>query len=365
MDKDTKNKILVVSSVVVLSLFFAGYYFYRDLQRKNFEAEFSVAQALFESGDVEGAKHLFEEAKKRAVDRQSEIMSSFYLEVLNYQNDPMGALRFYKTKSLDESLEKQLRAVAVNGVLSFFIQNYGNVPAMLEMAKSEVFVGEKWKDFAKDGLQNRDQLKFAIRKAYEWSSELYSTPESEYSIASWYADKIKHREVEGDAVDYGDIIEKRIGRGDLAYMVLNYNEKVPSFFSGFNKILKGLALEGLFILKRVDQKQVEDNFNEAIAILEADPGNYLKIQTAGFARYHLARFFSSASPRGNAEKIESILAPLYTAEGVGVFEFLKFAKDAKAFQEDPHRNDIIKMAKIDSRFRERLVAIGWNKNEFK
>lgn len=333
------------------------YKVYQKRKAEKFSKSFESGRDLFYSGSPNSILR-FEDAVRNASTKNEEALAKVNLGTSYLAQDPIRGILLLKEVSLDQSLPDFYRAGAINYALNYYLGKKD-----VDFAEKHIFTGDQWQTFLVG--EGREAVELAVRKTYEWSADIFSTFTAEYRIAWWYAKQINTDKTTGDAANnYVEIIREHIARGDIALASAIRIGKTPRSQFGLAYILKGIALEGIFELNQAKEIDVRTAYNQAITILDADPNDFQARGQVLYARYHLAALLAR-SVKPDTNEIMSILEPIYKITNAPFYQFLREERDAAIFGTDPTRKDIINLANIDPKFKERLIMLGWQEQDFK
>ena len=363
-----KYWIVAAGALVVLGL--AIWYFLPKGDQEMYNRSFSEGRDLFKGGDTSSVVR-FEEAVRNAPTKADEALAKVNLGAAYLLSDPARGVGVLKEVAGDESYPAFYRAGAINYIVQHTVSR-GDV----QFEKEQVYVGDIWSDFYEESAGTPKYVHdLAARRAYEWSTSLFSTFPAEYWLAVWHAGKGNANPSNDVKEEYFRIARERIAKGDVAYQAASKAGRTPVSQLGAGKVLRGQALGYLYMAGVFDkQEEIEASFREAIQLLDQDPSDFNARGEALFARFYLAGGIAADGVRregvlssARKEAVRPILAPIYKYEFAGLFEFLKGRADEKVYTTG---NDTVKylaalLAEADPQFKQLLEKLGWGSEDFK
>lgn len=357
---DFKNKIghnvawLVLLLIIVIAgvfFLFGKEYFMGPVSEKIIEE----GRLLFHEGNYSGADIKYQQALKEAETKKDEASAKVNIGTARLRSDLREGIKILKEVSLDESYPKFERSSAISYAASVALASD------LDFAKNYVFTGDIWSGFLPIGNFDREALELAVRRAFEWSADLYSVFPSEYRIAWWYSKQIIEGKTKSDEEikQFVAIIKDRMIKGNVSLGIAQAAGTFPSrVVAGY--ILRGIALEGLYVAGESSIEEVKNTYNQALAIAEANKDDVEAYARIPYARYNLANFLVNRVKTYDTKEIRDILSPLYdyNINSSAFFGFLR--SDAER-----SNKGIIALSKVDPRFKELLLSLGWKESDFK
>jgi hypothetical protein len=209
-----------------------------------------------------------------------------------------------------------------------------------------------------------DDVKVTYRHLFEESARLYPLSLSELRIADWYVNEITLAE-KGEKVldpvkrpEYEKIIGDSLIAADADLVRI---QNLPSEYAryGLPALLRKAIIVGkLNAIGNGSLGPVEAVFDKALNAYATRPG------ADGYVRYHYADALSNQPGEIPVAKIRTLLSPLYDQKEVyKTSSVLSFLKNERANVLNV-KKDIVKLAKIDPKFKELLMSYGWKSSDF-
>jgi hypothetical protein len=253
----------------------------------------------------------------------------------------------------------------------------------IDFALQTIFTGPTWGDFL-TGNPKENDVDAAVIKSLEWITSLSPAFGPEYVLASKYADWIKQGVNPDMRASYITLAHQHLDKGDTEYQkALEKNQafreqnltSVPPYSDnrlGVGIEHKALALDALFLAKATEKnaKDVESTYEEAIALLEQDSTLNSALVSGLYTRFHLAVFLARVDAKKYSQIIIDTLAPINkTNSNLRQSNFYQsflrnYGKDTRYRNTDAWK-DIVLVAHIDPLFKNLLIELGWNTNDFK
>lgn len=373
MPNITKKYLLLF--LLAILLLTGGVFMYLYFQSSNkpakFKSSFQEAKGLLKRGSTGDAILKFEEAAKNATNENEAANAKLNLDFALLSADTSRGIAALKAFALDESMPPGYRATAINALLIYLLGSKD-----VGLAVNQIFTGGKWQTFMAGAPPTLTGVDLAIRRAFEWSVELFPGYTAEYRIGWWYGKQIKSGAVKGkEAEAAGDTIQKRIAAGDILLFqdekrlsslssdVIN-NRFEPHQIAGNGYSIRGLALEGLWLLGRVSEDTVRQSYEKALAIVDKYINDDRDLGTTLlYTRFNFAAFLAGVNLQKNREEIVKILSPIYGYISQSK-AFPAFLRNEAQGDDAVVRKAIINLGLADPRFKNLLLSLGWKEKDF-
>ncbi len=357
------NKIQLVVITVGVVLLTAGFLFFMNKNKQDSAFDtLSKSEELSNTGirllreNKDGSVDKLEEALSVSDSANQEARIKINLAFGHYAAGSVDrGLTLLKEVSLNEEYPPISRAWAINYILSSYLADLNNT----EYAQDKIFTGEQWEDFLQEGGNHST----AIRKGFEWSTTLHSTPTAENWIALWYASRLYTDLNTETHKKYAELARERLLRGESATELVEFGAVKSSFADravGYQN--KALALAALYQNNELpDILPVEEAFLKSIEIFDNDT-YYASRTFVLMTRYLFAGFLAAENPERKIF-IRSILDPMFDSEAGNLNSFLTSVNEGLELLPD-HKLIAISIAQIDPRFKDMLIGLGWDENLF-
>lgn len=353
--------LVAVAGLIVWLLFFKS----PDLtMQENFEENFQSGRSALLKNDSSGAIRPLERAIDSAETPEGRGQAQVNLGVAQLLQNPVTGIQYLKELSLDESTFPISRAWAINHILGYYNGLVDNT-----FASEQIFTGPKWGSFVQVNDFGVTDYQLAVKDAYLWSTEIFSTFVAEYRVALWYANSIVLGDSKDKEGDYDEALD-RIVRGDRSIAFTG----VPPSQIGLGHMTKGRALTALRAAQNkklvarddVSLEDILEAYTLATLVLENDPGDAQALGYAPYARFHKSIALLVNEAEDTDTKIIDALGPTYASILDTNSSFSIFLQN---FQDESRhggimRNNIIRLAGIDPQFKESLLNIGWEEGDF-
>jgi hypothetical protein len=122
----------------------------------------------------------------------------------------------------------------------------------------------------------------------------------------------------------------------------------------------------LFKYGEAKRSDVVDSYQYALHILESSKDSAQSAPKIPYASYCLAAFLARTgkeSGESSTQEIKGILTPIYTIKSRQLDAFLQASREISNTTKAAH-DDIVRLARMDSRFADFLLGRGWQKVDF-
>jgi hypothetical protein len=287
-------------------------------------------------------------------------------------------IALWKQISLDTNNPPAIRSSAAQLTLEHYLSSKD-----IGFALNNIFTGPTWGDFLQ-GSTSTDPavIDLGVIRALEWTASLAPSFPTEYTLATEYGERIVQGYEPSKKAQYITLAQEHIKKGDAIYQLsVQYNQQttppgspvLPPFSDyrlGVGIEHKAWALGDLYQAAAPDVTiaQVKKTYADSLAILEKDPTARGSIVSADYARFHLAAFLLHAEGQSGAQDIRDALAPIYNVSTRIDSDF--YQGFLRQYGADPRYkgtlmwNDMVKLAKVDPRFKSLLEQLGWSDSVF-
>ena len=166
-----KRKIFIISLILLFGVGIFLYVFLPSRPSPSFRPHLDKGSEFLKFKDKRAVSE-FELALKGAQNNNQKAIAQINLGVAYTEIDenPERGLKLLKDISLNESLLPYYRAIAINHILQYYTVNLD-----IESGKRLIFSGPVWSTFWEEGFPPYYVNELAVRKAYEWSANIFST----------------------------------------------------------------------------------------------------------------------------------------------------------------------------------------------
>ncbi len=300
-------------------------------------------------GEYQEAHAYFKQVEQSTTDLDEAGYVQYLIGLSN--PDVVQGIKDLKMVVTGNGYSKLARAYAVGaiGSRSFFETN--------EMLSGEVFVDPPYSFF----FEKKNRA-IAFRRLAEYASSFYPTPESEFSIAYWYArDLYKlNKENLGSASRHNakkenlrTSIREHLANGVI---LVQYPEELSAPYNAIAWEALLIRVQTLAVLKLALENGFDDPeplFNTLIE--EANLSVSLR------ARFYYAVYLDDFYGDSKQREVVSLLTPLFEEKSkVFVEPFLtKGINDSTGIKQD-----IVRLASLDVRLKKVLFQLGWKVSDF-
>lgn len=375
-----KNKNVIIIGIISI-LFVAGvllvYNFLLWNMAKNIDDKSNqIFEELILQGrnllqdDPEEAISVFKHATEVAENPPERAVAQYQLGVATIPVDVVRGINILKNVSENEIYPVSQRAFAVNAILARVLRDIDR-----ELMDEVVFTGTLWESFIEmKEDRTRNYYINGIKKAYEFSINLETTFIAEYWLANWYAASSRSKNI--NSTTKQTLIfqaTKHLEAGDAIFISPEKSSRFTPFVMGKGLTLKGLALSELFIddttaNKASDREKTVNVFTEALRVLDSVADDKAAQSLIDFTRFYFAAFLARSADEINREKgieIQNILAPIYEKRGQVVSFYSFLSRQATGKENIRFKGEIVLLSKIDARFKNLLLALGWKKDQLR
>ncbi len=350
--------LLSVSAIFVIA---AGSFFYLKFYgpsgfpvatTTNFSNTFASGVSRSAEGEYAQAAMQYEKALQKVTTKEEEGLARLYLAIAVTGTDVVRGIEMLKEISRDETLPGFYRAGGAIFLLQLFSRSHDP-----EFVGEHLFTGEVWASFAKDTPRTYAGVELAVRRAFEWSTELHSLFEAEYRIALWYMRKVYFGSLSPkERAQYQQIAEERTIKGDTALRLAIDSGITPHSEIGLGYNLKATLLEFKHALGEASLAEVEDAYQNALTLLGTDPAVQSRFNEF-YARLEYSNFLARLDRAAYLEKIKTVLTPLYLSSMNVAFDSATSRIKNKA--DTPFQLILSRIAAIDPRFKNKIETLGW------
>ena len=264
-------------------------------------------------------------------------------------NNPSEGIVLFKEVAANENYTPTIRAYAVQN-LGSLLYSY-NTPEV----KTEVFKDDPYKSFWLE-----DDYSLSRRKVFDYASSLYPLGISELRIAKWYTEEILES-INSKNIDASPeksieemklIVREKLINTDKYLRDIAKDEQARSYIA---EVLyrKGMVLGDMLLVGDTTFADPEDVFKQSLSV--AAVGN-IKLEAS--AKYTYAVFLAKMYGEKRADDIKKLLGDFYQKDvykNTTIVRFIKNEKNNGLGQ----KSDIILLAKIDAKFHDFLLSLGW------
>lgn len=340
-------------------------------QMREDNEEYQRAGELLDANRFTEAKEAFRlllvEEENLTPGQESQLLFK-YAVATRYEDGEVEAVPFFQQIALNENYPIRNRGNAVEYLGRMYYNSLD--PELYDAILSGPAPFSNFKDEAEIDreLYGQDQAN-PFKNLYEFASSLYPTAEGEFRLATFYIDDlkaVKQRVANGESVPEGlvdsiraEIAEKITqGKADLDRLAEAdfYDLRHERGVLGLAKVLGSLELIG----EAGDLGDAEETYNEALKMF-ALRGPYI----GQFVNINYAIFLAQRNEPGDLEKTRSLLDQFYVPAAErsyqGVYDFV-------AERESVYRSnldgELMVLAEADPRFKELMLAQGWEQEDF-
>jgi hypothetical protein len=377
-----KDRYVIIIGLVVILLASGVYFFYTkkvigpaspqalEEAHHSHSGSSQALQALEEahhSGDVEKSIQLAERALSSTASTDGKnkeahlklVLASDYLRV-----QPDRGIDLLKSVAADTSYGTRYRATAISYIADAYMNGSHSPSVALDM----IFVGEPYGSFLEKDSKGKPNIPLAVRRLYEYSTQLYSFPQAEYRIAEWYAKlalaarlnpSVRLTQPESE---YIANIKTHLAKGDAALADFIAEREEDSQI-GYAYWLKGMLLGNLAELTndKTYLVQAEEAFRRSMELLRNPSSGIHEQSQSVWAAFHFAVFLSRNYGNERANDIKDLLVYLSDPKFDNFASRRYFARLAGSTEEfDTYdRENVLTLAKFSADFQALLKKLGW------
>lgn len=346
----------VLAFAIILILGVAGFFYYQP----RYETSMQKGGEFFIKKDVRAIAE-YEEALKMSETPQERInalisLGSAYLLMSDYDR----GIATLRDASLDGSYPPFFRALAAHYLLSFYVRNPD------EALKGGIFKGPVWGEFARNA--ELGDFNAIAERGYEWIvSEITPIYPAEYFLAARYGVRAertsgKERQTYLSRAEEKLSIGNNLLYGSTTTPAQSIGSQGTVAWALQSKIIATSALSRL-APKKYTEKDLEHAFNEANRaalvsekIDDSPLAHEVTLSVRLIYSLALARL-PTAQKEETRQKIRELIAPII--DETTLDSYLRDAHDAV------HLKPLLaNVAKIEPRFEEKLLALGWQASDF-
>lgn len=357
-----KKNLLLGSVAVALVLLIAGGYWYFARYRpqqaqRAYSKAVSTANEFHHEGKVDEGIAAYEEALKLAPTQGSatyiKLKIAYDVFVRNQGNDRRKAVEMYKEIILNEKEYAFQRASSISDLMDLYNATHDE-----EFARDVIFSGEPFEKFVAEAqrLGYRNDLEYAVRRAYEVADDLYPLSLSELRIAAWYlgaldsgrANAQQHAEFLAQLKKWTEKAEANLP----AYLRLGFEKSKI----GYLHQLDGLDRRALAKYGDKNYAPAEAAFKDALDVLATSPKGVHEFGVAMFVRFHYAGMLSEIYGTQRRGDIEELIRGIVNIPGEikdYPFPFYEFLKNEVGSEHDVHghKQDILRLRTLVPEFK--------------
>jgi hypothetical protein len=361
-----KNRYVIIIGLVVILLTSGAYYFYT--QRITGPVTYETVREVHHSGDFEKSVQLGERALLSARDKYEEGRLKLTLGADYIRTQPKHGIDLFKSMAADASFADRYRAKAISYIADAYMNGSRSPLVALDM----IFVGEPYGSFLEKDSKGKPNIPLAVRRLYEYSTQFYSFPESEYRIAEWYAKMALAARINPSVrltqpeSEYIANIKTHLAKGDAALTDFIAEWEADSQI-GYAYWLKGMLLGNLAELTndKTYLVQAEEAFRRSMELLRKPAvsahGHVHEQSQSVLAAFHFAVFLSRNYGNERANDIKDLLVYLSDPKFDNFPSRRYLARLAGSTEEfDTYdRENVLALAKFSSDFQALLKKLGW------
>lgn len=358
-----KLAIILTTAAVV-----GGGYYYFSIYKPGkilteWNTEYKTASKLYRQGKLKESIPAFlklsEEAPTKAGEVQAKLKLAFDIFRRNDGGDRVQAVNIYKEIIADSSTPSYQRAIAISDLMDTYNGTHDNT-----FARNVIFKGEPFEQYLKEAreLDYRNDVDYAMRRAYELAESIYPLSLAEFRIAGWYFGAIDSgRATKEQKVELLDKLEEWTLKGE-ANLPRTLRLKYETSTIGYIYMSDALARRALARFGKGDYSLAEQAFEKALETIvrEGDIHAYI---LGTYIRFHYAALLADKYGKAKIDKITAILKPIYNTPPQ--FEnypsgFEEFLRNETASEHDTHghKKDLIVLSKMVPEFKSYLDSKG-------
>lgn len=372
---DFKEKKNILAAVLVLIAVFVAVYFYYK-SPSAFKRVREDARKSYLAGDKKKVIEILENKIAAAPSKEAEAGAKYMLAGAYVESDIKKAIDIFKEIAADKDYPKIRRARAVTAMANLFMLNARTDGELLKL----IFSGEPYSSF----VTPDQDLESAVRKLYEYASEIYVIPYSEFRIAEWYAKQayaIKFYKFPSDKTweFYSKKSKEHMEKGEKA--IIGYislpNTKLEM---GYGDWVRGAGFTMLWKLEnKVEYKNLaEDFFKKSMSELREAPFAPELFRTSHelWVNFYYASFLQMAYGKNKSDEIIKLTSRIseskekFRKKGenfMGIIGYLKKIGNQQSVKGKPKYDydNAVSLAKLDPNFGRFLKELGWKDADFK
>lgn len=364
----TSQNHIKVYIIAALALVVGAGYWYFSIYRpgellKEFQVKYKVAFDLHHDGRlneaIEAFTKLSEEAPTIGGEIKAKLKLAFDLFQRNQGDDRVRSAGIYKELALDNSINGYIRARTISDFMDLYNGSHDNV-----FARDVIFKGEPFEQYLEEAkaLNYRNDVDYAMRRAYEFAESLYPLSLAEFRIAAWYFGALDSgRATEEQKPELIAKLEEWTVRGEKnlsSTLKLNYEPSKVAFMHMSNALnRRALARNGIG-----NYLPAEQAFERALAVVskENDVHSYI---LGNFIRYHYAAYLADRYGEARTGEIAAMLGPVYATppqweDFPSIFD--EFLRNEVGSEHDTHghKKDLVVLSKLVPEFKSYLDSRG-------
>ncbi len=362
-NNETLNSSSKVYFLVPLSLLIiiaaVGFFLYsKQTPKKEDVYKLSYEEgALMQAKGDSRARYKFEESLKNASSIEEEALAKLNVGTSYLSSEPTKAVAILKEVYANTSYPAGVRAGSIDYMMQWYSSSFD-----IDLVENHMLAGgEPWQSFKvneKEPEFSKRDASLSLRKATEHASTIKSTFTSEYGIAYLYSayELLENQSDKKKVQEYSTIILERIKKGDEDFnkKLSNGGAGVRDSQYGWGSFYKALALTNLYNLDIYnDTEEIEKSYELAILYNE----KVLRIGLAVNDRLYYMIFLSRLNNQAADQKIKDQINILFEK---GIETDQKY-KDSviRLIKDSRYNRDLPKIAKLDQRFKDFLITLGW------
>ncbi|MDB5187844.1 MAG: hypothetical protein JWO50_364 [Candidatus Kaiserbacteria bacterium] len=368
--------------MVLLIIVIGGYFYYQNIyntkqvtqkntQQTAINADIAAGRDAQIAGDGATAVPILEKTVAQAQDQSTRAFAQIVLAAAYITaGRTEDGVNLYKSISLDTTVPALWRALAGQHAIEYYLGGKD-----IAFARTVLFTGPTWGTFLDPKIDGQKGIDTAVINGLIWVTSLAPSYGAEYELASKYADLVLQGG-DADTVRLNSVnATTHIQKGDAAIKSVIANGAPAGDTSFGNRVgvameHKAITLDELYQAKAITDSadSVISAYNDSISMVEKDPTLKIPMTSGLYARYHLATFMMHVDSVKYANTIADTLNPLY-GDSLRTMNF--YTGFLKLYGSDPqYKNslmwkDMVALSKLEPKFKELLLQMGWNSADLK
>ena len=318
---------------------------------------YALGVSLASQGNLTAAKDAYEKALPTAADQYQAGVIQFGLATIRWASDPIGSIPALEAVATNPNYTNSTRAYA----LQYIGQAYNNPPIALSAAQVQQLVKVTFATSPFSAMLVNGDIALAYRQVYESADALYPLPLPEALSAQWYADQVL-----GSSQVSSSTLTENIAAINENFSVLDSAIQTESIDPNLNIFSAQALAVRADIVRRLSSKGLYTKADVAAAYKRAFD-EYTTVASPaladGYARYNYAIALSYAYGASQADKVQSVMAPIYANPGYATGVLGIFLKSLIGSTSILHHNAVV-VANIDPKFKSYLMSLGWTSADF-